>query len=441
VATEDANLVRDYEMNSRVYMAVSVALLVVPEQLLAGGLMLYEIGTDNVGLANAGAAARAQGPSTLASNVAGMAWLSGTQITAGAQVLHGNLDFETDDDTNISGGNSGNAMDWAPGGSLFVTRELGNGWSVGFASYGDFGLNLNYDNDWSGRYFLQNGELTGMTLMPALAYRLDEQWAFGIGLRAFYATLDSQMAVDNAPFERLQRPDGQMKYRDHDWGYGANLGVIYEPRPGTRLGLSYTSEIDVEFEDGLDLQGVGPLTTQLLRDRGVLDAGTRIDMNVPQTLTFSLYHQLDEQWALLASVNWQDWSRFGEVGVDLDSDTPRSATLEADYKDTWHLSVGTQYRFDPRWLWSAGIAYDSSSVDDDKRSLTVPMAENWRLGTGLTYAVDKQTDVNLSYELVWLGDMSVSQEKSLPLDDPKRVSGEFDNAWIQALSASATWKF
>ncbi len=38
---------------------------------VAGGLMLYEIATDNVGLANAGAAARAQGPSTIASNPAG----------------------------------------------------------------------------------------------------------------------------------------------------------------------------------------------------------------------------------------------------------------------------------------------------------------------------------------------------------------------------------
>ncbi|MGF6553725.1 hypothetical protein ABIA48_000105 [Pseudomonas sp. S30_BP2TU TE3576] len=31
----------------------------------AGGILLDEIGTDNVGLANAGAAARAQGPSTI----------------------------------------------------------------------------------------------------------------------------------------------------------------------------------------------------------------------------------------------------------------------------------------------------------------------------------------------------------------------------------------
>src|SRR5690606_33905406 len=230
------------------------------------------------------------------------------------------------------------------------------------------------------------------------------------------------------------------KYRDHDWGYGGNLGVIYAPNPGTRLGLSYTSEIDIELEDGLDLQGVGPVATDLLRDRGLLDAATRIDMQVPQTLTFSLYHQLDEQWALLASVNWQDWSRFGEVGVDLDSNRPRSATLEANFRDTWHLSVGTQYRFDPRWMWSFGVGYDSSPVDDEDRTLTVPMGEAWRFGTGLSYALEAQTEVNLSYEMVWLGDMQVSQAKSLPLNDPQRVSGEFDKAWIQALSASATWR-
>ena len=65
--------------------------------------MLYEIGTDNAGLANAGAAARAQGPSTIASNPAGMSYLPGTQITGGLQVLYGDLNFDRDDDTNVTG--------------------------------------------------------------------------------------------------------------------------------------------------------------------------------------------------------------------------------------------------------------------------------------------------------------------------------------------------
>ncbi|BFT62928.1 hypothetical protein PMm318_A36870 [Pseudomonas moorei] len=43
--------------------------------VLARGLMLYEVGTDHVGLDNVGATARAQGPSTLASNVAEVAFI------------------------------------------------------------------------------------------------------------------------------------------------------------------------------------------------------------------------------------------------------------------------------------------------------------------------------------------------------------------------------
>ncbi|RJG10549.1 transporter [Pseudomonas cavernicola] len=421
-------------MKRNLPLTLLASLVALPMPALAGGLMLYEVASDNVGLANAGAAARAQGPGTLASNVAGMALLSGTQISGGAQLLHGNLRFDVDSGSNVGGGDSGNAVEWVPGASLFVTHELSDGWSVGFASYGDFGLSVDYEDDWSGRYFLQNGELMGMTLMPSLAYQLNEQWAFGVGVRAYYAKLGNQLAVDNL---NPLLGDGQAEFQASDWSYGASLGAIYSPRPGTRLGLSYTSEIDIEFKDKLDLEGIGPLAMAVLQNRGVLDASTTLDMHVPQTLTFSAYHELDAQWALLASANWQDWSRFGQVGIDLDSNQPRSASLEANFKDTWHLSLGTQYRFDPRWMWSAGVGYDSSAVDDEDRSVIVPMAENWRFATGLTHALDEQTELNLSYEFVWMGDMPVTQEKP----NGTRVSGRFDDAWIQALSTSATWHF
>ena len=415
-------------------LGLLTCLVTFPVPVLAGGLMLYEVGSDGVGLANAGAAARAQGPATLASNVAGMALLSGTQISAGAQLLHGNMRFEIDESTNVGGGDSGNAVEWIPAASFFVTRELGNGWSVGFANYGDFGLSVDYEDGWSGRYFLQDGALMGMTFMPSVAYRFNDQWAFGLGLIGYYGKLSNELAVNNV---NPLLSDGRAKFKADEWSYGASLGLIYSPHPGTRLGLSYISEIDLEFEDKLKLEGIGPLAEAALQNRGVLGAATTLDMHVPQTLTFSLYHELDAQWALLASANWQDWSSFGQVGIDLDSNQPRSASLNANFKDTWHLSLGTQYRFDPRWMWTAGVGYDSSPVEDEDRSVTVPMAENWRFATGLNHVLDEQTELNLSYEFVWMGDMPVTQEK--PNGD--RVSGSFDGAWIQAVGASAIWRF
>ena len=404
------------------------------QQAEAGGLMLYEIGTDNTGLANAGAAARAQGPSTIASNPAGMSYLPGTQITAGLQVLYGDLSFDRDSNTNVPGTGSGNALDPIPGGSFFVTHQLDDHWSVGFGQYGDFGLAENYDNNWSGRYFAQNASVLGVSMVPSVAYRFNDQWSVGIGVKAMYGMLKADTAIDRSPFGLTDRSDGQFKYRDNDWGFGANVGVIYAPQPGTRLGLTYTSKVDLNFEDKLDVKGDGPLLRRLD------NANTQLDMTVPQTVTLSLFQQLDRQWALLASVNWQDWSEFGQVGVQVDTtaNNAQSTTIDANYKDTWHLSLGAQYQATQQLLWNVGVAYDSSAVSDSNRTVTVPMAESWRIATGATYALNKDTDVNVSWAMVWLGDMPVDQSKTVSGD---RISGQFDNAWIQAVTGNMTWRF
>jgi long-chain fatty acid transport protein len=396
--------------------------------------MLYEIGTDNVGLANAGAAARAQGPSTIASNPAGMSYLPGTQITGGLQALYGDLNFDRDDDTNVSGSGSGNAFDPIPGGAFFISHELDDHWSVGFGQYADFGLAVNYDNEWSGRYFTQDASIGGLSLVPSVAYRFNEQWSVGVGVKAMYGMLQDQTAIDRSPFGFTERGDGQFKYKDNDWGFGANVGLIYAPQPGTRLGLTYTSKVDLEFEDGLDVKGNGPALDRL---DGL---NTQLDMTVPQTVTLSLFQQLDPQWALLASANWQDWSEFGEIAVQVDTSAlgAQSTTVDANFKDTWHLSLGAQYQATPQWLWNVGVAYDSSAVSDGNRTVTVPMAETWRLATGATYALNKDTDVNVSWAMIWIGDMPVDQSKSL---SGNRVSGQFDSAWIQALTGNMTWRF
>ncbi|MFZ3183674.1 MAG: outer membrane protein transport protein [Pseudomonas sp.] len=414
--------------------ALSLLALCCSPLAQAGGLMLYEVGSDNTGLVNAGAAARAQGPSTIASNPAGLSYLPGTQITAGAQVLYGDVSFDTDSSTTSTGGNGGNALGPMPSGSLFISHQLDEQWSIGFGSYGDFGLAENYDNDWAGRYYVQNASIAGLSLVPSAAYKFNDEWSLGVGLKAMYGMLQTEAAIDRAPFGLLDRADGQYKYADNTWGYGANLGVIYAPQPGTRIGLAYTSKVDLDFEDRLDVKGSGPLMDRLD------DLNTKIDMSVPQTATLSLYQQLDPQWALLASVNWQDWSDFGEISVEVDTSLlgAQSSTVDANYKDTYQLALGAQYQATPKLLWNAGVAYDSSAVSDSHRTVTVPMGETWRLGTGATYAVDQNTDLNLSWDLVWMGDLPVEQSKTV---SGERLSGQYNNVWIQSITGNMTWRF
>jgi long-chain fatty acid transport protein len=176
-----------------------------------------------------------------------------------------------------------------------------------------------------------------------------------------------------------------------------------------------------------------------LLDR-INNTNTKIDTSVPQTVTLSLYQQLDRQWALLASANWQDWSEFGEIGVEVDTSAlgAQSKTVDAGFKDTWHLSLGAQYQATEQWLWNVGMAYDSSAVSDSNRSVILPMNESWRIATGATYALNKDTDVNVSWAMIWLDDMPDNQTKAVSGD---RISGQFDKAWIQALTGNMTWRF
>jgi len=416
----------------------SLLCLASPGMANAGGIMLYEYATDNVGLANAGAAARAQGPSTLASNPAGLAFLPGTQVSGGLQVVHGHLSFD-EQAGSLPGDDSGQILEWLPSGSFFISHEVNQALSVGFGLYGDFGLAEEYDEDWSGRYFIQEASIMGVSLAPSMAYRLNEQWSLGLGLRAVYGELETHVAVDNNPLGVGTFADGQLHYKGDDWGYGANLGVIYQPRAGTRIGLNYTTEVDLEFEDRLNIEGLRPALASLLEARGILGAPLRIDMSIPQTATLSLYQALDAQWALLASAGWQDWSEFGRVGIELDSDNPTSATVDRKYRDTWHLAIGTQYQATPALLWQAGVAYDSSAVSDRDRTFDAPMDESWRLATGVSYAIDQGVELNLSYALAWIGDMPVSQSKGA--NDRISTSGEFANAAIHTLSSSITWRY
>ena len=70
---------------------VSLIFLGLASQVNAGGLYLYEIGTEDLGLANAGVAARAQDATVVAGNPAGMTRLAGDPLVVGGQMLYGDV--------------------------------------------------------------------------------------------------------------------------------------------------------------------------------------------------------------------------------------------------------------------------------------------------------------------------------------------------------------
>jgi len=419
-------------------MLTSGLSLLMAGQTQAGGILIYEAGQEGAGLANAGSAVLANDPSVLMSNPAGIIKLEGTQLSANAQVILGQITFSRDDGNQFDGNEGGNSLKWLPGASVFISHQLDERSAIGFGMYGNFGLALDYDDDWAGRYFNQEAAIIGVSFQPTIAHQLTDQLSVGIGPRLILGYYRTEIAINNNLLGLGDNPDGQLEYKDTDVGAGVNLGLLYKLDERTQFGLAYTSKVELEFEDKPDIDDVSnPIINAALRRLNV--DSLKLEMNVPQTVQLSVAHQLDARWKLLGSLGWQDWSEFGEIGVEVDANAGGvDRTVNRQYKDTWHISIGTQYQATPQLRWSLGLGYDSSAVDDDDRTADNPMGETWRFATGINYQLDEGLDLHLAYTLVWLGDMEIEQTKSR---SGSTLSGTYKDAALHIIGGGATWRF
>lgn len=412
-------------------------------QAAAGGLFLYEIGTEDVGLASAGYAARAQDASTVFTNVAGMTQLDGTQVTLGTQLLYGKLRFSVGPDTSpeLGGGNGGKFFGfdgWFPGGGGFLSYSVSDDLKLGFAVTGNFGSVLDYGDIWAGRYYVKEATLVGASLLPSIAYRLNDKFSVGLSLNAMYGYLRETIAMNN-----VVGSDGQLKVDDENWGLGVNVGLMFEPQPGTRLGLTYNSPVDLDFSSATRFTGLSPGLETILGSRGLLNAQLDLGMTVPQQVMASAYSEMDSHWALLASFGWQDWSEFGYVEVGLDNNlNPVSLTANLDFKDTWHMAVGAQYRLNPAWRINFGLGYDSE-FQDAEVAPTLPVNAAWRFGLGAQNQHSEKFSWGLATEYIYGGNLDVDDRSLIPaaLGGRGDLVGSYNATGVLVLSANFNWMF
>jgi long-chain fatty acid transport protein len=406
----------------------------------AGGLLLYEVGTADVGLASAGYTARAQDASTVFTNPAGMTRLDGTQVSVGAQVLYADLLFSIGAGTApaLGGGDGGNPVGLFPGGGLFLSYSISPDVKLGFASTGNFGLAQKYDSGWVGRYYVQEATLIGVSLLPSVAWRVSPEVSVGASLNAVYGVLKQQVAVNN-----IVGADGQVSLDDKTWGVGVNLGLLVEPSAHTRFGVTYNSQVRLDFSAPTEFSGLSPLLESLLRARGLLNATLDIPIYIPQGVNASVLHRLDDRWTLLGSVGWQQWSKFGQVELAVDSTTdPTTLKANLNFKDTWHVAGGAQYRLDGPWLLNMGIAYDSGFQDSSNVSPALPANSAWRFGVGVQKEQSKTFSWAVSAEYVYGGTLDVNKAAAAPVALGGRGSlvGSFDNVGMYFVAATFNWK-
>lgn len=272
-------VVGDRQLRAIALALPSALLLARPWPADAGGLGVYEVGSPDLGTAGAGRAALANDASTAWGNPAGMTRLQGSQLTFGLQPLIVTTEFDADIGSTAGGGSGGNAGGFIPAAGLYGVYEILPALKIGASLNSYVGGALNYDDDWVGRYYTTQTELLTFNLNPVIAYRVLPWLSLGAGFSVQYAELKQEAAINNL---LDNQPDGQLKYSDHNFGFGGNFGALFEIDPKTRVGVTYRSQVDQSFSDVPAFGQLGPGLQRILQAAGVLGSSLDLGMTIPQ---------------------------------------------------------------------------------------------------------------------------------------------------------------
>lgn len=416
--------------NSLLSLSLSFGIF-ISSSAQGAGLWLYERATPDMGTASAGRAATADNAATAGDNPAGMTRLDRSELLVGFQPLFVDAKFDTEVVT-YGGGDGGNAGGWVPAGGINYVHSLSPDLKLGLAAGSYLGLGLDYGNSWAGRYYVTEGEFLTLVINPSMGYRINDQFSVGAGVNLVYSELTQKAAINN-PGPGV--PDGELKLEDDDVSYGFNLGALWEPAEGTRFGLTYRSQVDLEYKDVVSLEGLGPILGAIFTGDQKVD----LEMNLPQAIMLSAYHDVDDSLAIVANLGWQDWSEFGKSDIVIkDSSGSTKLTDDRDFDDTWHAAIGLRYRLSGPWMVMTGFAYDSSPVDDDDRTPDMPLDRQMRYAVGAQYEQSRNLTISAAYELLDAGDAEIDQNRG-PLAG--ELKGKFDTNQIHFFNINASWRF
>ncbi len=390
----------------------------------AGGLYIFEFGHPLQGASNAGEGAIAQDASTAALNPAGIMMLDESQWMVTGVGVYPSIEFRQEAGTTVSGNDGGDAGSFAPGASLFYAKPLNEKFGFGFAMNALSGAFMEYDSGFVGRYWAEKVELLIIAAMPSLAWRVNDQWSVSVGIPVAFGSLEMDVAI---PPLVGTGADGQARISNgNDIVFNISAGVLWELSDRSRLGLTYTGELDFEFDSDVEITlpvGGGTTLPEITAD---------VSLPLVQMLRLSGSSDIGDNLTLLATVAWEDWSSFDSVFINTSAGV--SGALPRDWDDTWHFALGMRWRTGGPWTFHTGVAYDTDPTDASKRTADMPIDRQIRLSGGATYTFANGRSLGGVLTFADYGDARIDNGGSWG-----QVVGEYDTNRILFMGINYTW--
>ncbi|MDO9617203.1 MAG: outer membrane protein transport protein [Pseudomonas sp.] len=386
---------------------LSLALVSAASHGFASGFAINEQSVSSMGTAFAGRSSSADDASTVFGNPAGMARIKREQVSGGIALIHAKTEIDNASGS-ASGSNDGDMVPFIGAPMGYYVKPLDDNWSFGLGLYVPFGLVTDYERNFQGRYHGDRSEVRVITLQPTLSYRFNEQLSIGFGPTINRIDGELTSAINN-PIPGAG--DGKVEIKGDDTALGYNLGLLFEITPQTRFGLTYHSKVDYRLKGDTTVSGPGFVIGS---SAGTYDAS--LELTTPESVDFSVTHELNADWTLYAGSTWTRWSRLEEIRADnkgvggLLGGALTSISEPQNWHDTWAHAVGAAYKLNPQWTLRAGLAVDQSPTNNTDRSPRIPTGDRTILSLGTAWSPNDDVTIDLAYSYLMEDDAHIERD-------------------------------
>ena len=286
---------------------IAAAVTLASTQTFAAAFQLNEHSASGLGRAYAGEAAIADNAAVLSRNPAAMTTFDKMALSVSGTYIKPDVDVAGDIYAGPTKLAPSSESDIAPDAfvpATYFIQPLNDQWAWGIGLFSNYGLSTEYSKTFAAGAGAGDTELLTFNINPNIAYRINSSFSVGAGINAVYAAaeLNRYAGALSAAIPGANSDTRLAHLKGDTWGFGWNVGTLYEINENNRLALTYRSQVDLSF-DG-DFQGA-------TSGNRVVDGNLKLDL--PAQAEFAGYHRLNQQFAVHYSVNWTDWSAFQEL--------------------------------------------------------------------------------------------------------------------------------
>jgi long-chain fatty acid transport protein len=381
--------------------------------VFAQGYGFYEVGACATGRGGAGVAAPCADGSSIFYNPAGLAFESGTLLSAEGSIVSPRGNFTDDVTGRVS--HLRNRQYFAP--AAYYRQDLGRRAAFGVGLFAPYGLTTDWPTDSEGRFLSYRSQVEAIYVQPTVALRVRDRVAVGAGLDITRLHVQLRRRVDlstqplpgapNLAFAAIGVPSGtdfaDLNLSGSKFHVGFHAGVLVKPHDRFSVGARFLSGQKVDVTDAtLETQQIptglvtraplpgipagtplDSLVAPAFAPGGPLSTGQQASATLPLPAQFVVGGavRVTNTLRLLADYQFTNWSAFDTLQLNTELAPP--TIIVEDFRDSHGVRAGAEYAWSDRTTLRGGFVANTAAAPDQTVTPTLPEAARVQVAAGL----------------------------------------------------------